>query len=177
MNQHVELIRDFVNTLELDEVEGEALSTAAATRDWLSAHGLLAPQGRVSQGDHARTVALREAIRRRLLANNGVAVESDSAPFEDASSRAKLELRFSEDGNPCLEPRAGGVDGALGRILTAIAAAHDDGSWERLKACRADDCHWAFVDHARNHSRAWCSMRSCGNRAKIRSYRERHATN
>lgn len=176
MNQHVELIRDFVNTLELDEVDGEELSTATATRDWLSAQGLLAPHTRVSREDRDRTVALREAIRRRLLLNNGVETAWDPSPFEEASSRAKLELRFSEDGNPCLEPRAGGVDGALGRILTAIAAAHDDGSWERLKACRAGDCHWAFVDHARNRSRAWCSMRSCGNRAKIRSYRERHAT-
>src|SRR5213592_2399497 len=101
MYQHVELIRDFVNTLELDEAEGEALSTAAATRAWLSERGLLAPQARVTADDRERTIALREAIRRRLLSNSGVAVEADPAPFDDASSRAKLELRFSEDGSPC----------------------------------------------------------------------------
>ena len=49
-----------------------------------------------------------------------------------------------------------------------------DGSWQRLKACRASDCQWAFVDTARNHSRSWCSMASCGNREKARAFRERH---
>lgn len=176
MDQHLELIRDFVNTWELDEPDGEALSTAAATREWLAARGLLARGARVTADDRERAVALREAIRARLLLNNGVAVRADSAPFEEASRRARLELRFTGDRKPCLAPRAGGVDGALGRILTAIASAQEDGSWERLKACRAEDCSWAFVDHARNRSRAWCSMRSCGNRAKLRAYRERHAT-
>jgi predicted RNA-binding Zn ribbon-like protein len=48
-----------------------------------------------------------------------------------------------------------------------------DGSWPRLKACAADNCQWAFYDHSRNHSRVWCSMDVCGNREKVRSYRER----
>jgi len=50
-----------------------------------------------------------------------------------------------------------------------------DGSWQRLKACRSDTCRWAFVDHARNRSRQWCSMSVCGNREKARVFRERHA--
>jgi predicted RNA-binding Zn ribbon-like protein len=50
-----------------------------------------------------------------------------------------------------------------------------DATWERMKACRADDCRWAYLDTARNRSRAWCSMRVCGNRAKVQAYRERHA--
>ena len=47
--------------------------------------------------------------------------------------------------------------------------------WPRLKACRADDCHWAFFDEARNRSRAWCDMKVCGNRQKVHRYRARHA--
>lgn len=173
-NENLHLIEELVNTCELEgENEIEGLATASAARDWLSSHGLLAPQARVSADDRKRTIALREAIRRQLLLNNGVAVDADPAPLEAAARRARLVLRFGADGKPFLEPRAGGVDGALGRIVAAIAAAHGDGSWERLKACRAEDCHWAFIDHARNRSRSWCSMRSCGNRAKIRAYRER----
>jgi predicted RNA-binding Zn ribbon-like protein len=71
-------------------------------------------------------------------------------------------------------PGAAGVSGALGRIVAAVQGAVVDGSWRRLKACRAEDCQWAFVDHAKNQSRAWCSMSSCGNRAKARAHRERH---
>jgi predicted RNA-binding Zn ribbon-like protein len=82
-------------------------------------------------------------------------------------------LRFA-DGGPALVPAAAGVAGALGRIVAAVQGAVADGSWRRLKACRARDCEWAFIDNAKNKSRAWCSMRSCGNREKARAYRARH---
>jgi len=50
-----------------------------------------------------------------------------------------------------------------------------DGSWQRLKACRSETCRWAFIDNARNHSRLWCDMATCGNRAKARAFRSRSA--
>jgi predicted RNA-binding Zn ribbon-like protein len=49
-----------------------------------------------------------------------------------------------------------------------------DGTFGRFKACRSDTCEWAYYDTSRNATRAWCSMQVCGNRAKARSYRERH---
>lgn len=45
---------------------------------------------------------------------------------------------------------------------------------ERLKLCDAHDCGWLFIDGSRNRSRRWCEMAECGNRAKVRRYRERH---
>ncbi|HYH51840.1 MAG TPA: CGNR zinc finger domain-containing protein, partial [Acidimicrobiia bacterium] len=42
------------------------------------------------------------------------------------------------------------------------------------KVCRQPDCRWAYYDESRNRSRTWCSMESCGNRAKARSFRQRH---
>jgi predicted RNA-binding Zn ribbon-like protein len=44
----------------------------------------------------------------------------------------------------------------------------------RLKVCPADDCQAAFYDKSRNHSAIWCDMAVCGNRAKVREYRERN---
>ena len=38
----------------------------------------------------------------------------------------------------------------------------------RVRLCAADDCGWLFVDSSRNHSRRWCDMSECGNRAKAR---------
>ena len=58
-------------------------------------------------------------------------------------------------------------------MLAIVAASIADGTWERLKACAADDCHWAFYDHTRNRSGRWCSMAVCGNRAKVERFRER----
>ena len=65
-------------------------------------------------------------------------------------------------------------DGPVERVLALIVA---DGVWDRLKVCRAEDCRWAFHDSSRNHSRAWCSMSDCGNRAKARAYRARQSPN
>jgi len=66
------------------------------------------------------------------------------------------------------------VRGAIGRILVEVYDEMVDGIWERMKACKADDCRWAFLDTSKNRSRAWCSMESCGNRAKVHAYRQRH---
>jgi predicted RNA-binding Zn ribbon-like protein len=74
-----------------------------------------------------------------------------------------------------LEPDAGGVDGALGRLLAIVHVSIADGTWSRLKACREDSCEWAFYDHTKNRSGAWCDMGVCGNRAKARAFRERTA--
>jgi predicted RNA-binding Zn ribbon-like protein len=70
-------------------------------------------------------------------------------------------------------PDEADVPGALSRILAVVYTAMADESWHRLKACRLDDCQWAFYDQSKNRSRTWCSMKVCGNRAKARAYRER----
>ena len=129
----------------------------------------------MSAADLAFAKEVREAIRQLLLAHNDCAVEEADplAVLDAAAKRARLGLRFL-DGTARVEPSAPGVAGAVGRILGCVADAMADGTWDRLKACRAEDCQWGYVDTAKNHSRAWCSMSSCGNRAKVNAYRERH---
>jgi predicted RNA-binding Zn ribbon-like protein len=170
----VEIVREFVNTLEI-ETETDALSSPRALAAWLRAHGVL--QGSTaSREDLEAARALREAIRALLLENNGVGLRKDAAlTLDRAAAQASITLRFDPSGGPRLEPAATGVPGALGRILAIVAAAMADETWPRLKACRADDCRWAFYDRARNHSRQWCSMEVCGNRTKARAYRARRA--
>lgn len=62
----------------------------------------------------------------------------------------------------------------VGREL-ARAAARLVGSPQlaRIRACAAEDCRWWFVDDTKNHSRRWCEMKTCGNRAKLRRFRAR----
>jgi len=55
---------------------------------------------------------------------------------------------------------------SLGELLTSEER-------PRLKQCDADDCGWLFIDASRNRSRRWCDMGDCGNRAKVRRFRER----
>ncbi|WNB93371.1 CGNR zinc finger domain-containing protein [Bacillus sp. NEB1478] len=40
----------------------------------------------------------------------------------------------------------------------------------KLKECEGGGCGWLFLDTSRNHSRRWCSMEDCGNRAKARRH-------
>lgn len=155
----------FVNTLEL-ETGAEELPS------WLEQHGV-----RPTRAAVARAGEVREALRGLLLAHNGLDadVEGASAVLDEAARRARVALRV-RGGEVALEPGARGVDRRLGEVLAAVAAAAADGTWARVKACRAPDCRWAFFDQARNRSRTWCSMAVCGNRAKARRYRARHGS-
>jgi predicted RNA-binding Zn ribbon-like protein len=63
----------------------------------------------------------------------------------------------------------------LDRMLWPIARSAADlltsPHLDRVGQC-ADDrgCGWLFLDTSRNHSRRWCGMDGCGNRAKARRY-------
>ena len=46
-----------------------------------------------------------------------------------------------------------------------------------IRSCSAEDCNLIYLDTSRSHSRRWCSMQRCGNRAKVRAYRARAVGN
>ncbi len=169
-----ELVIDFVNTAGLEPVRDD-LPTPASLVAWLDSRGL-SPGARATAADLAEAKRVREALLDLLLAHNEVETDVDaaSAVLDRAARWAELGVRFAGDA-AAVEPAATGVRGAVGRILAEVSAGMADGTWERVKACRADDCRHAFLDTAKNRSRAWCSMQSCGNRAKVAAYRERHS--
>jgi len=55
---------------------------------------------------------------------------------------------------------------AAADLLTAEAAAP-------VRECGGAQCTWLFLDQSRGRSRRWCSMASCGNRAKARRHYHR----
>jgi len=170
----LEHVRAFVNTIDLEEGT-EELSGPDELAGWL-AHHELAPAGLVATSpDVEHAVGLREALRAVLVAHNadGFVHGDVGAALDRAAARSELRLRFDKTGSGTLEPEAGGVDGALGRLLAIVHRSAADGTWSRLKACRDETCEWAFYDHTKNRSGAWCNMAVCGNRAKARAYRER----
>ena len=169
------LVQLLVNSAEPD-VGRDDIADPAALGRWMVERGLLseAEAGTLTRGDHARVIALREALRDLLGANAGEPMDPAAAALLDAeTSRVPLQVRIAADGSVALEPARGGLDGAVARLLAAIAEASIEGTWRRLKACRDDTCRWAFYDASRNASSAWCSMAVCGNRAKARRHREK----
>lgn len=47
------------------------------------------------------------------------------------------------------------------------------GDLSRLRQCDGDDCGWIFEDRTRNRSRHWCDTSDCGNRDRVRRFRQR----
>lgn len=66
------------------------------------------------------------------------------------------------------------LDRMLGPIARSAADLLTSEELKRVGIC-ADDrgCGWLFYDTSRNHSRRWCSMESCGNRAKAKRHYQR----
>src|ERR671924_770935 len=124
------LVQAFVNTVDIENGI-EELTDAAALRAVLVRIGALpraaSPLG---EDDVARAVQVREGLRRLLLVNAGEEVDPEAlAVLEQASAAARLSIRFERDARSTLVPRAGGLDGALGRILAVVYASMADGSW------------------------------------------------
>jgi predicted RNA-binding Zn ribbon-like protein len=168
------LVIDFVNTLDV-EAGADALIDARGLGEWLAARDLLDPSAaRPGERERRRALGLREALRALMLAHNGAG--SDERPgseLERAARDGHLGVHFGDDGSAHLDADGAGFERALARLLIPVVAASADGSWERVKACRADDCMWAFYDRSRNRSGVWCDMAVCGNRTKVRAFRQR----
>jgi predicted RNA-binding Zn ribbon-like protein len=161
------LIEQFVNTLDTEE------GTDALDGAWPLSAGLASAE--LSSDDVRRLVVFREALRSLLMAHNGVSLDEAAVGELDALGRdAAVVVGFGPGGEPRLEAfESSGASAVMARLLAVIARAGAEGTWERLKVCPADDCLWAFYDFSRNHSRTWCDMRVCGNRAKARAFRSR----
>jgi predicted RNA-binding Zn ribbon-like protein len=179
----LERVRRFVNTREVGHVT-DRLTDPAALVAWLEQEGLAPAGTRATRADLTRAIELREALRAILLAHNGPGTGPGGGrggaagayrTLDEAGARARLRVRFGDDGRASLAPDAAGVSGALGRLVAVVHDSIGQGTWGRLKVCRDHSCEWAFYDHTKNRSGAWCSMEGCGNRAKARAFRERRA--
>ena len=166
----VELVRSFANTIDVDDGT-DRLASIDEFRSWLRDQDLDGTQQPIGDDDLALARELRRAVRAEMASHH------DDVP--DPAARAALD-RLAADlpvqivpSTGALEPVAGGSRGALTRILASTHSLVRAGVWDRLKVCPDDACGWAFYDESRNRSRRWCSMNVCGNRHKVRAYRDR----
>jgi predicted RNA-binding Zn ribbon-like protein len=167
----LELVRDFVNTLDfLPDTDG--IGDPASLASWLAEHRLVPARPTLTEEDLGRARALREALRTLLLANAGVPLAPESAEaFDDAVGSVRFRARVDEAGWLELLPTdAGGLELAIGGLAFIVLAAQQGGTWPRLKVCA--ECHWALYDRTKNQSAAWCGSQ-CGARARTRRHRRR----
>lgn len=128
-------------------------------------------------------IALREAIYRLFLARvKGRAVQAaDLEVLNAALARALAHRRLVPAEEPCCALAWEDVPGALDVVVwpVAVSAAElltSGTELARVSVCGLYDeqeCGWLFVDETRSHTRRWCSMKDCGNRAKARRHYQR----
>ncbi len=179
------LALDFVNT-GASVRSADALGTPERASRWLIEH-LPARGDRaaevslpIARRAHAEAWQLRNAIDRLFSA------AAEATPLPDVtlatldralratSWRRRLEL--STPGVVWFEEPEYGADPLSLLAPIALSATELLSSVERrrLRRCAADDCERWFIDKSKGGRRRWCSMGTCGNRAKAARYRKRH---
>jgi predicted RNA-binding Zn ribbon-like protein len=128
-------------------------------------------------------IQLREAIYRifsRYYAGQPIP-EADISLLNDVTCQAMSHLQLALAGNTFRWQLPNGlvdanlilwpVARAAAELLTSDTVAH-------VRQCEDDrGCGYLFIDQTKNHSRRWCSMESCGNRAKAKRHYNRLQAN
>jgi len=119
---------------------------------------------------------LREAVYRIFSATAGrrefAAAELDRLNAALAIARAGQQLQ-QDEGQFRWTRASTELASPLWPIALSAAELLTSDDLERIRECNANSCNWLFLDRSRNRSRRWCSMDSCGNRAKARRHYKR----
>jgi len=118
----------------------------------------------------AGAMLLRDTCR-RLLLPGVVAREADLATLEHVVREFGADLRLALAAG---EPVHAGPNapGAWLMLPIAISTIELLTSPDRLAigCCAGERCGWLFLDRTRKRNRVWCSMQTCGNRAKAKAH-------
>jgi len=123
-----------------------------------------------------QAVAVRETIYRifQAIALETPPTANDLAVFNAALAQSMTHGR--------IVPEAAGfawhwdnssahrLDRVLWPVIRSAADLLTSHDLEQVRLCAAEDCGWLFLDESKNHTRRWCDMKTCGNRAKARRH-------
>ncbi len=163
LNSYNDLVSWGQQAQVLTELEGQQLHEEAARRP--------AEASRVLE----YAIAVREAIFRIFKAvTKEVSPEEDdlvslSSAVADAQAHARIVSKadgFDWDwsGN------ANELDRMMWPVVRSAANLLTSDELDDVRVCASETCNWLFMDTSKNHSRRWCDMKSCGNRAKARRF-------
>lgn len=177
-------IGDRNNPLETNELEAYAdLAMWSVQADLLTperAEVLMELAQQHPDDAHAaleRAIHLRETIYAVFTAI-AAGDQSDSDALTElnrfiAEARSRMALVPTENGFGWAWRDEQTLDGMIWRVAWSAAELLLSEQHTLVRECSADNCTFLFVDTSRNHSRRWCDMRSCGNRAKARRHYDR----
>jgi predicted RNA-binding Zn ribbon-like protein len=136
-------------------------------------------QGRSHEGEEVleRAIELRESLFRIFMAvaQEGVPADEDLQFLSKCFAETMAKGHLSFEGEQCnwRWQVADALDSMLWEIIRGAESLLTAKELLRVRVCASDDCNWLFLDTSKNHSRRWCDMKGCGNRAKVRKFYER----
>ncbi|SCL25146.1 Conserved protein containing a Zn-ribbon-like motif, possibly RNA-binding [Micromonospora inyonensis] len=151
----------------------DRLPTPRRLDDWLAANDLSLGSAHATEADLNLARRLREAIHR-----TGTATTTDTTPdradLDLINTLARDSRTFPELDKTRLRWRTRSrhpVRAALGLIAQDAIIALGGHQRGQVKACEHADCGGLYLDTSRGQNRRWCSMNTCGNRAKKAKFR------
>lgn len=162
---------DLVNTLQHRRTQQptEQLDGTGDLSRWLVAMGVVDGPVKADKDELGTAVRLREAVYRLVT---GQATAADRRLLNRTAKDAPVRVRLAKDGSIT---RTGDAPAAIATVARAAVELLGPGIVTTIKECDAENCTMLYVDSSRRGGRRWCDMRSCGNRAKVASFRARHA--
>jgi predicted RNA-binding Zn ribbon-like protein len=122
-----------------------------------------------------RAILLRETIYRifSAVAAGGAPKTADLGILNEALAEVLVNLQVTptETGFTWSwrsDPEA--LDSMLWPVVRSAGELLTSAELQRVHECAGDTCSWLFIDTSRNHSRRWCDMSDCGNRAKAKRH-------
>lgn len=128
-----------------------------------------------------RTISLREAVYRLIKAVKGNTLPQPEdlkiLNQELVNAASHLKLTFNHEHFEWgWEQLTDDLDQILWPIAYSAAEMLNSATLQRVGICEDETCGWLFYDTSKNHSRRWCDMDDCGNRAKARRHYARNKT-
>ncbi|WP_282607749.1 CGNR zinc finger domain-containing protein [Pelagibius sp. Alg239-R121] len=172
------LCLDFLNTADWSaegEVLHEKLSDVQDLSTWCRAVDLGSQSGPKALSTTETILMFRGCLRRVFLA----AMTGEKPKKKDLAHLNRV-LKSGADETP-LATRQGKLSFSKNTSLEQILALSAVGvltaqqELARIKICPSADCGWLFLDESKNRRRRWCSMETCGNRAKARRHYQRQS--
>ncbi|WP_018546374.1 CGNR zinc finger domain-containing protein [Streptomyces sp. LaPpAH-108] len=163
-----------------DRTPKELLRRPSDLAEWLAAAGLT-EGGRLPEVDEqllCEARELRESIYRaaRSVADGRPLTEADRDRINAWAARNDAYRALDDTGAVWRFPGPSPARSALA-VLAADAVDTLGGARSgTIKVCAGTGCVAVFLDTTRGRSRRWCSMGTCGNRAKKDAMRVRHET-
>ena len=183
-----DLALDFLNTRK--HVKGrtnDLISTPEGLRTWLAGVGFqndgidskLSPPSARLLFDEAHR--LRGAIRSAVEAHvSGEPVPPSSLHALNRAlevSRITTQLRHDGEKLTLLQRDTAPASlAALSRIALAAGTLLTECDHRRIRQCQSDRCVVWFLDISKSGRRRWCSMATCGNRAKAARHQQKLKT-